>query len=249
MSEDLWIEKRFLDLSRQAANRGIAVFSDFLTLNELNIFHQSSSKYAADYALNGGYEFAERQIAAFLPDALSYRPNYPIDCLKLGARNPKFAEQISHRDILGAVMNLGIERGKIGDILVKDSYAYIFCKKEISDYICEELYMVRRTAVQCEKTVAANMNITPNLMECDAIVASNRMDNIVAALTNLSRSDAVRLIQSGKVFIQGKECLQNTYVCRCDDMISIRGYGKFRFNGEAGMTRKNRLKINYQKYI
>ena len=85
MDEDLRTQRHLLDLSRQADRRGIAVFSDFLTLNELHIFHQNSDKYETGFSSEGGYDFAERQIAAFIPDALSYRYEYPIDCLEITA--------------------------------------------------------------------------------------------------------------------------------------------------------------------
>ena len=88
MSEHMLTEKRFLDLSRQAKRRGIVTFSDFLTLYELNILHQNASLYAAAYRISGGYELAERQLAAFLPDALYYDWEYPIDCLMLSPAYP-----------------------------------------------------------------------------------------------------------------------------------------------------------------
>ncbi len=249
MDDNLLTERHLLDLSRQAERRGIVVFSDFLTLNELHIFHQNAGRYATGFSSEGGYEFAERQIAAFIPDALSYSFKYPIDCLEISAAHPKFSEKFSHRDILGAVMSLGIERGKIGDILVNEETSYMFCKQEITDYICNELGSIRHTVIRCRKTEPTKLAIKPNLQQCDAIIASNRLDNVTAAMAKVSRSEAVRLIQSGKVFIQGKECLHNTYICKPDDILSIRGFGKFRFDGENGTTRKNRVKITFQKYI
>ena len=248
MSEHLLTEKRFVDLSRQAQRRGIVTFSDFLTLYELNILHQNASLYAAAYRISGGYELAERQLAAFLPDALYYDWEYPIDCLMLSPAYPKFAEQLSHRDILGAVMNLRIERAKIGDILVKEGCYYLFCKNDITSYLVEQLHQIRHTIINVTVTAFEHTGIQPDFEESEAVIASNRLDNVVSAMTKLSRSDAVQLIQSGKVFVQGKECLHNTYVCKEKDVLSIRSFGKFIFDGEQGLTRKNRLKISYKKY-
>ena len=109
--------KRFIDLSRQANRKGIVIFSDFLNLNEQNILDSVKKELETSYELFGGYEMAERRVAAFLPADLSYDWTYPISCLKLEPAYPKFAEVLTHRDILGSVMNLGLERGKIGDIL------------------------------------------------------------------------------------------------------------------------------------
>lgn len=249
MSENLFTEKRFVDLSNQAYKRDIVTFSDFLTLNELNILQQNAKKYVTAYEVFGGYEFAERQIAAFVPDALCYIWEYPVDCIQIKPTYPKFAEEISHRDILGAVMNLGIERDKTGDILVNGTEIYLFCKQEITPYICEQLTQIRHTVVTCSVVAVDHLHIEPSLQECSAIIASNRLDNVIGAMCKLSRSAAVEYIQSGKVFIQGKECLHNTYICKPNDIISIRGFGKYQFSGEGSLTKKNRVKINYKKYI
>lgn len=249
MSEHLLTEKRLIDLSNLAERKGIVTFSDFLTLNELNMFHQNAGKYVTSYELSGGYELAERQIAAFIPDALYYIWEYPIDCLLIKPSHPKFAEQLSHRDILGAVMNLGIERCKIGDILIEENFCYLFCRQEITPYLCMQLHQIRHTIVECQIQKQQELAITPNFEEYDAIIASNRLDNMVAALCKLSRTAAVQSIQSGKVMINGKECLHNAYICKPNDVLSIRGFGKFIFIGENGITRKNRVKINYKKYV
>ncbi len=254
MSEHLLTEKRFIDLSNLAERKGIVTFSDFLTINELNIFHQNARNYVTSYEISGGYEFAERQIAAFIPDALYYIWEYPIDCLLIKPSYPKFAEQLSHRDILGAVMNLGIERSKIGDILVENpphqgTICYMFCKQEITSYICTELHQIRHTIVECTIQEQHELAITPNFEAHNAIIASNRLDNVVSALCKSSRTTAVNDIHSGKIMINGKECLHNTYICKPNDVLSIRSHGKFIFEGEDGVTKKNRVKINYKKYI
>lgn len=247
MSE-LFTEKRFIDLSNQAYKRDIVTFSDFLTLDEQTSLQQNAKKYSTSFEVSGGYEFAERQIAAFVPDALSYIWDYPIDCIKIQPSHLKYAESLSHRDILGAVMNLGIERDKTGDILVKGTEMYLFCKQEITSYICENLTQVRHTAVSCQVVSAEACNVTPNLIECSANVSSNRLDSVISAMCKLSRGSAVTIIQSGKVFIQGKECLHNSYLCKPNDIISVRGYGKYQFVSEGTLTKKNRMNIIYKKY-
>ena len=105
--EESLLAKRFLDLSRQAEQKGIVLFSDFLNLNELNIFRQGISELYSGYEVSGGYELSERQMIAFIPDALCYAWEYPIACLKITPLNKKFAETLSHRDVLGSVPNWG----------------------------------------------------------------------------------------------------------------------------------------------
>ena len=117
--EEQQLEKRFLDLAETAYQRGIVTYSDFLNLNEQHIFHSIRPRLSYIQAESfGGYEAAERQMAAFVPDAPMFCPKYPIACIKIEPLQKKFAEKLAHRDYLGALLNLGIERSKTGDILV-----------------------------------------------------------------------------------------------------------------------------------
>ena len=111
-SEELFI-KRIQELANTADRKGCVVFTDFLNLNEQNILHQTLQKFSwIKGETFGGYEEAERQIAAFIPDALYYDWDYPIACIRIRPLNVKFAEELGHRDILGAL----IEASLGGDI-------------------------------------------------------------------------------------------------------------------------------------
>ena len=126
--EEQQLEKHFRDLARTAYQRGIAVFSDFLNLNELNIFQETRPKLSYIVTESfGGYELAERQIAVFRPEAPLFCTDYPICCLKIAPLQEKFAEHLTHRDYLGAVLNLGLDRSCLGDILVEETESYLFC--------------------------------------------------------------------------------------------------------------------------
>lgn len=248
--ENALFEKRFVDLSRQADQKGIVCFSDFLTIHELHILKDAAPRLYGTFKVSGGYPNAERQMAAFLPDALSFSWKYPIDCIEILPAYPKFAQELTHRDILGALMSLGLERSRLGDIVVDECRYYLFVKSEMSPYILEELREIRHTSVKCRLVEPeAAGRITPRMAEHQSTITSNRLDNIVAAFTGRSRSQAVTLIQSGKISVNGNECLHNTYICKSDDVISIRGVGKFIFDGVTGETRKNRIRIVYRQYL
>ena len=105
------LQKRLIELSKIAYQRDIVTYSDFLNLNELNILHTTpKQEWFSSYETYGGYEFSERQMVAFLPDALCCDKKYPICALKIEPLQKKFAESLSHRDYLGAILNLGIDR-------------------------------------------------------------------------------------------------------------------------------------------
>ena len=249
--------KRFEDLSRQANQRGYVTYSDFLSLHEQNVLFQVKNKLATEVRLAGGYEFAERQLAAFVPtDALVFYSDkkmsqaeaFPICCIRIQPLYPKFAEKIGHRDILGALMSLGINRGKLGDIIANDEDLLVFVEESMVDYIMQELTSIRHTMV----TLSVETNTKgyqPRLEYHETVISSNRLDAVIAGITRLSRSNAMKLIIEGKIFINGQECQNHTYECKENDQISIRGFGKIRFSGVLGTTKKDRTKIGYESFI
>lgn len=247
--DEVLLAKRFMDLSRQAQQKNIVLFSDFLNLNELNIFRQQGSELYSDFQLSGGYELSERQMIAFLPDALCYDWNFPISCLKITPVNIKFAEKLNHRDVLGSLMNLGIERSMLGDILVDETLIYVFCHKKISEYLMEALTRIRHTTVLIELAAAEEVKIELQKESGEGIISSNRLDSVIACICKVSRSQASQWIRSGRVFINNKEILQTTYECKPLELISVRSFGRFRFLGDNGETRKGRLKIQFEKYL
>lgn len=247
--EDTLIIKHFVDLSRQAQQKDIVLFSDFLNLNEQNMFRQVIPELYCSFEWSGGYETSERQMVAFLPDALCYTWSYPISCLKITPKNKKFADELTHRDVLGSLMNLGIERALLGDILVDDGRIYVFCQERIADYIEKELTRIRHTVVQITQSDAQEVHIEPKTEGMEGIITSNRLDSIVACICKISRSQANEWVRGGKVFIDNREMLNTTYECKPGELISVRSAGRFRFQGSKGETRKGRLKIQFEKYI
>lgn len=247
MNEDVaYICKRFIDLSKQADRKGIVMFSDFLTINEQQILQQNKEKLESEYRMSGGYEYAERQMVAFIPDALFYEWDYPMQCVRIRPAYPKFAEKLTHRDVLGSLMSLGIDRCKIGDLIVNDSEMFFFAKEEIVPYILEQMTSVRHTVVTLEAGEASHIDYEPKFVNKEAIVTSNRLDAVIAAICNISRSASLRMIQEGKIFVNGAECLHNTYYCKQGDLLSIRGFGKVRFGETLGVTKKDRIRFSYQ---
>lgn len=247
--EETLLAKRFVDLSRQASRKDIVVFSEFLNLNELNIFKQEIPNLYSGYEIFGGYESSERQMIAFIPDALCYAWIYPIACLKITPVNRKFADSLTHRDVLGSLMNLGLERSKLGDILVNEDEIYVFCQEKIAGYLMEELTRIRHTVVKSEQVQPKSLKIEPKKELIEGIITSNRLDSVIACICKISRSQASQWIKGGKVFLDNRQTLQTTAECKPGELISVRSVGRFRFLESFGETRKGRLKIQYEKYI
>lgn len=248
MNEQELCRKRLIDLSKQADRKGIVLFSDFLNLNELNIYHQSQSQFAVQTESFGGIPYAERQIIAFIPDALYYEWSFPISALKVSPAHPKFAEQLGHRDLLGAIMKLGVDRGKLGDILVGEDCSYILCEESMADYFIENLTRVRHTLVRLSNVPPEEITVRQEFEVKNGIVTSNRLDAVIACVHRLSRSQALNFIRAERVFVNGKLQQNPTYACRSDDIVSVRGYGRFIYDSSCGETGKGRLKFQYRLY-
>ena len=250
MNEQELCKKRLIDLSRQANQKNIVLFSDFLNLNEQNIYHTTIRELYTNTEVSGGYDNAERQMVAFIPDALCYEWTYPIVCLQITPQYPKFAERLTHRDLLGALMNLGIDRNRIGDIVCQNEHYYIFCEKTIHPFIEENLTQIRHTAVQifCLDQ-SQNIQVQPEFKEIHEIIASNRIDCIIAKAYHLSRSEAAEYLSSEKVFINGK-CITNcNQSCNNGAIVSVRGKGRFVFKTNNTISKKGKLRVCFQVYV
>lgn len=248
MNEEELCKKRLIDLSRQAYNRDIAIYSDFLNLNELNIYHQSLKDFYCRTESFGGIPYAERQIAVFLPDANFFAPKYPISALKITPVYPKFSEKLGHRDILGSIMNLGIDRAKVGDIVISDEGYYVLCHEGIALFFIDNLDMIRHTAVKLSFADADEINLSQEFSENDGIVTSVRIDAVIACVYKLSRREAQSLVTDGKVFVNGRLISNPGNALKAGDIVSVRGLGRFIFDAETGITGKGRVKFRYKLY-
>lgn len=252
------MKKRLIELSKNSFHRGIITYSDFLNLNELNILHSiPKDKLYTSYVTFGGYDTAERQMAAFLPDALYLReiqetgvyPDFPFSVLCIEPLHDKYAEVLSHRDYLGAVLNLGIGRSKLGDILVDGKKTLLFIQTGLSTFLMDELTRVRHTTVKLQEESLSQFQYTPRVEEMKGTVASVRLDSLLSLAFSSSRTRLSGLIEGAKVFVNGKLMTTNSYQVKEEDIISVRGLGKFKYKGILSHTKKNRIFVVIHKYI
>jgi len=246
--EEEYLKKRFIDLSKRAEDRNIVTFSNFLNLNELNIFHQAGKELYSSFQAFGGYDYAERQMVAFIPDALSYVWEYPMEAVQFTPSHPKYAEALTHRDVLGALMNLGIKREMLGDILMLDSSIVLFCADSVTDFVIEQCSKIRRTNVDAQRISTADFQYQPKFVEKDGIVSSLRLDTILADICKLPRSAAQKIISEGNAFINSKKIQQNDYHCQNGDILSVRHVGRFQIGTTDRVTKKGRIRYHYKVY-
>lgn len=248
--EELLLKKRMIELSKMAERKYINTFTDFLNLAEINLFYSIKNELATvEYGMFGGYDEAERKVLCFYGDTSVRAFSSYITCIKILPLNKKFSDDLSHRDFLGAILNLGIERCMIGDILVREKEGYVFCETSISEYIIDNLEKVKHTNVKLSVVKGEELDIKPNFKEIRGTVSSERLDAIIALAFNTSRSSITSLITGGKVYVDGRLVEHNSYNLKENETISVRGHGKFIYKGLENQTKKGRYYVTLLKYV
>lgn len=248
-----------LDMKEKCADNSVITHTNFMSLEELStvkVAEKQFSEYADTYYY-GGYDDAERCIALFVPKFYSVSDieeylkenddDNPICILRL--RKDRFST-LSHRDYLGAIMGLGLKREMTGDIKVSDEGADVFCLKSIAPFICENLKKSGRGSVEGEILSVGEFNSgfeNTEIRFCS--VASLRLDNIVAAAFNLSRSNAVEAINKGVIYVNSSQCLKNDFILKEGDKLVFRGKGKTILHEIIGENKKGRVHINIKRYL
>jgi Uncharacterized conserved protein, contains S4-like domain len=247
--EELLLKNRFSELARRAYSRVCYVYSDFLNISEQDTLRRMSfEKGSAKYRLFGGYGTSERNIACFGDEDLcGYADTPPIVCIRISPVSLKFADELSHRDILGSVLALGFKRNVIGDIVLNGDLVFLFCLDSVSDYIIENLTRVSNTSVKCR--ISETPDIAANLPEPENInTASERLDAIIASVYKLSRSESQRLFIQGKVYINSRLTESTSISPGHGAIISVRGLGRFIYEGIERETKKGRLMVKVRIY-
>ncbi len=245
-SEQL-LKKRFEELSSRSFAKGIWVYSDFLTVAEQSAL--LTMRLPSPVTLNGGFEGAERRIACFgSEESCGYEAYPPYTCIKIEPVRQKFADELHHRDFFGSVMALGIKREVLGDIIVYENCGYLFCLEGIAEYICENLTGVRRTSVKCIAVSSPPVASVALPDEEEFVIASPRVDAVAAAVYKLSRSTAKELVEKGLVSINSVVTLNADTLLEPHDTVSVRGSGRFIFEGELRQTKKGRLRAGIRVY-
>lgn len=249
--EDELLKKRFAELAKRSYQNNMYTFTGFLNVNEQALFYEMERELVfAAPTLFGGTDNCERKMLRFGSEELfGYEEEFPICCVIVRPLLKKFADDLSHRDFLGSLMNLGIERSVLGDIFVKDKEAYIICEAAMAEYIAENLSRVKHTSMLCTVSETMPEQILPQLSSVELIVSSDRADGVIAKAYSLSRSQCVELFRAKRIFINGRQYENNSGTLKAGDIVSVRGFGKFVFDGIIHETKKGRYKVQIQKYI
>lgn len=237
----------FEDAALLAAQKGLVRFTRFLDPAQAAQAAQIARTARAGFSAWGGYPDAERVVGCFFPEGERVEPSaYPVACLH-ARLNARFCS-ISHRDILGAFMALGLTRACIGDIILSDTDAYLFAAAQTADFIASSLTSAGKASLHFSVLDEVPDMPAPSGTEFSAIVSSLRLDAVLAAAYRLSRSESAECIRAGLVKVDHIPCERVDFQLREGSLLSLRGKGRVRLSGLNGMTRKQRIGISLFRY-
>lgn len=227
-----------------ARDKNITVFGkNFYTPNIWMWFEKNLSSNDLKIESNGLLDDSERRMVSFNN---IYKSPFPMKLIKIESTS-KFSN-LTHRDFLGGILSLGIERNKIGDLLVNNNTCYVPVHEEVEDFIIYNLNRISK--VICNVKVVDDFEFLPkvNFEEVVVLVSSLRIDGIVSKIINISRSKAQAMIEQGQVLIDYVKIKDKSYELKGQERITIRGFGKFIVGNSIGNSKSGRIKIIIKKY-
>lgn len=224
-------------------------YTDFYDPHRRKLCYSILNRFSdINYHEEGGYEEAERKAVIIYPSYLQKEHvNNPVGSIEI---IPKYEyTNLNHRDYLGGLVSLGIDRSKIGDILVHDFYAHVILEERIIDYILLNINKIGRESVQIRRIDLSSIKKSKLEFRMKiANVASLRVDNIISSVFNMSRSESIKIIRQGRLKVNWKPVVQSSYKIVEGDIISLRRKGKFMIDEVLGNTKKGRIKIKLKIY-
>ncbi len=246
--EEKLLIDRFIDWRQQAEQRYVPKLTDFLDPRRQQILRSVVGEGGAVRALfNGGYGQAERKRALLLPPY----GEAAEDDFQLGYVEVVFPARfvaLTHRQLLGAVLGCGVERSKIGDLIVTGERAQFICTREIESFLLLNLTAVGRTHVECRPIGADRLlHKTQEWSDYIVTVSSLRLDAVVSEVYRLSRTKSAAMIARGMVKVNWAVEDQKDAEVYEGDVLSLRGYGRSKIISVDGSTKKHKIRLQYGK--
>ena len=233
--------------ARFACEKGIARYTRFLDPVQEENARQVAHERGAAFASWGGYEQAERKIGCFLPwNEEAAHTDFPL--ITLHSRYSSKFCSLSHRDLLGSFMALGLTRDSIGDIIIVDSDIYLFVMAQTAGFIAQSMNSAGKVPLRFEP-VEGEVQIPEPKGSCfHDTLSSMRLDAVIASAYRLSRSEASELIRAGLVKLNHIPCERVDMSVEEGAMLSVRGKGRIRLRTIEGLTRKQRIGVTFFRY-
>lgn len=243
--EEKILLKKTKDLVMKSEKTFSVVYSNFLTPAE-QMFLLSEREFSGVMEFEGGYEDAERRVCRICTDEYNKDDGVPIILYSVKATDKNAV--ISHRDVLGALMGLGIKREMTGDIMAKENKAQFFCHKSVSEFVKMNLTKIGRYNVELSESEFSEMAELPKKL-ININVSSMRLDSIVGESFGISRTKSAEYIKKGMVFVNWQACIDVSREIKENDKISLQGKGKISVSGISRTSKKGRLFVDILRYV
>jgi len=242
--------ERMIDLAERADDRQSPQLTDFLDPRQAKIAENVSRSYAdVSLFLQGGHTDAERQRALFVPSYWQVEPA-DFELVFLRIEIPGEYVKLAHGDYLGALLGLGLKRGKIGDLSVHDDGCDLVVTRDIADYIRLHLSQVGRATVHLTEVEPAQfIHHQVQFAEKEFTVMSLRVDAVAGEAFGLSRSKVVDPIKGGKLQLNWQVTDNPAMPVEEGDVISLRGYGRIKVLEVGGLSKKGRTVLKIGKFL
>lgn len=253
--EEKIILAKLNDKIRLCKTKNKLVNTEFLNMYQENIIRKELERIKAkNYILTGGYSEAESKILIMYPEKITEeiaKENITniIKVIKIQLPNEQKGKY-QHRDYLGTIMQFGLERERIGDIIVYEDEAYVIVLSENAQYIKDSLQTTKKfKKSKIEIIDIVEMKVKkPEFEEIKISVSSQRLDNFISEICKISRSETTRLIESELVSINCKIETKQTKTVETGDVLIIRGKGKFIVSDFLDINRKGKQVVIVKKY-
>lgn len=244
-SEDEATLSNIFEKIKLAEHIGSAIYTnEFYTPNIWKKIMELQNHFDIEISSNGIFENSERRILAFSSDPIYY---FPTKLIKIENRS-KF-DKVEHKDYMGSLLSLGISRNKLGDFVATENECYVASCEDIFEFISNNLLSIGRCP--CKISEYNSLGEIPDLKfeKMNIIVTSLRLDCLVSGVCNVTRSKSLTLINNGSVLIDYVTIREKSYVVKYGDVITIRGYGKFKVVTTNGNTGRERIRLVIKKFI
>ena len=227
--------RKVIDKMESVINNHISTSTDFLNPHEINLSISILNRFKdqVSYEIDGGYEDSESSIIYIYPAYRYENEDNDLVLFKFETNN-----KIKHGDVLGSILGLSIDRGKIGDILIGEKFTYFFVKREISNFIEINLTKVSKYNILLSREDDIS-GLPKKEYDCKKVIVSSfRLDNLISKVFNLSRSKVKDMIQAELVKVNFAKETRSHLELELGDLVSVRHYGRFRLYDLEGNTKK-----------
>ena len=238
------LKKRFAALANRCADSGVPSATRFLTPAEAELAVAIGKKSGVYATVSGGYPNAERMICLY--HIQETPPAFPVSLVRV-QWDARFAVP-GHRDLLGSVLALGVDRSCVGDIVIGKTFAVLCVANAVASFITDSLVLVGRVSVHCTLKGDLPENTVSEVSHVKGTVASLRADCVLCLGARVSRATACEWVRAGRVFLNHEPCLHTDAHVKTGDVLSVRGYGRIVLANEGSPTRKDRIPIMLELY-